>query len=729
MNSLGLSYDSSDSESEASPVRPVPPSAAKAIAVPPTTQQPSSVNPSPKLQSSTPTPIPETVAVVKEPLKDEKEPERSLDSESNQQPRDASNDPYYAVRAIPIPGYTFRMPPEATGEVNAQLQAKVEKWTHLRHTNGRRFNNQLARTQSFGNPSIMSKLIDFLGLQEHGTNLDASVFNPKASERPLFGTVVNPTTGQTSIVGGIQFTGAKEVEKGVEGGSNTGGGAGGLGSGKRSSKWDQAEQSLVMSHTGSKKPCIFYQKGGCRNGSSCPYSHSTSASGAGVGAEKRVCSCEFIGLNFLAGNCRFGSQCALSHSSPASVSAPQHHHHQHQQQPPIQTHLTTLHLPTHSDNFDDFDPTLPPVHSDFLLSNAVPFFATPPHSLATWRSDYSPEDRLPSPTDAVPLSVPAGSAHYSPEDPFPSFEQSVHLADDLYEDDLDSGDEFFQNSAGSPTQMRQSPGFMPYSVVAKPVHPVPGPSPKRGLVSGANAGTVENSSPSGGGGGVVGVGRVYNAENDELCPFAYNGLCRFADKCRYTHGLKCPRCQKYCLHPRNMELRDKHLEECANNETRNYDAASAAAEAAARMSNEMDCVVCFERVLRKRDPRFGLLTCEHCVCLECIRQWRQNEGMENAKACPICRQITHIIIPSSIWITDEAGKEAALEAYKKRMNRIDCKHYNFGEGTCPFGTSCLYRHVRKDGTVDEGRVRFVVGGQEGEARVIGAVQLFDFFNA
>ncbi|KAJ3058408.1 hypothetical protein HDU99_006815, partial [Rhizoclosmatium hyalinum] len=82
-----------------------------------------------------------------------------------------------------------------------------------------------------------------------------------------------------------------------------------------------------------------------------------------------------------------------------------------------------------------------------------------------------------------------------------------------------------------------------------------------------------------------------------------------------------------------------------------------------------------------------------------------------------------------IWITDEAGKEAALEAYKKRMNRIDCKHYNFGEGTCPFGTSCLYRHVRKDGTVDEGRVRFVVGGQEGEARVIGAVQLFDFFNA
>ncbi|KAJ3094598.1 hypothetical protein HK100_006088, partial [Physocladia obscura] len=56
------------------------------------------------------------------------------------------------------------------------------------------------------------------------------------------------------------------------------------------------------------------------------------------------------------------------------------------------------------------------------------------------------------------------------------------------------------------------------------------------------------------------------------------------------------------------------------------------------------------------------------------------------------------------------------------MNRIDCKHYNMGEGTCPFGSSCLYRHLRKDGTVDEGRVRFVVGGQEGETRVMGAVQ-------
>jgi hypothetical protein len=31
------------------------------------------------------------------------------------------------------------------------------------------------------------------------------------------------------------------------------------------------------------------------------------------------------------------------------------------------------------------------------------------------------------------------------------------------------------------------------------------------------------------------------------------------------------------------------------------------------------------------------------------------------------------------------------------MKQIDCKHFNFGEGTCPFSTSCFYRHVTKVG--------------------------------
>ncbi|KAJ3381432.1 hypothetical protein HDU84_005121 [Entophlyctis sp. JEL0112] len=56
-------------------------------------------------------------------------------------------------------------------ECDPALQAKVEKWTQLRVQSGRRFNDQLMRTPSFANPSIMSKLIEFLGLDEHGSNM------------------------------------------------------------------------------------------------------------------------------------------------------------------------------------------------------------------------------------------------------------------------------------------------------------------------------------------------------------------------------------------------------------------------------------------------------------------------------------------------------------------------------------------------------------------------------
>ena len=38
-------------------------------------------------------------------------------------------------------------------------------------------------------------------------------------------------------------------------------------------------------------------------------------------------------------------------------------------------------------------------------------------------------------------------------------------------------------------------------------------------------------------------------------------------------------------------------------------------------------------------------------------------------------------------------------------SRIDCKYYNFGEGTCPFGSSCFYAHVNRDGRREEVRCR------------------------
>ncbi|KAJ3076708.1 hypothetical protein HDU98_001170 [Podochytrium sp. JEL0797] len=424
-----------------------------------------------------------------------------------------------------------------------------------------------------------------------------------------------------------------------------------------------------------KRPyCVFFQRGQCRNGSTCPFSHAPAS-------EREVCK------SFVA--------------PPSRPAVP----------PPV----VPLLLPTTTDLYDAFDPTLPPLQADFEASRQ-------------WPQDYDPEDVLPMPAT-------------SSSNPFPEFTTSLSFDEfDVYDRPAPpptllspktpepSTNTPYSSSTTSPT--KPTNGVPSYSLVAKAVMGTTPPallSPKRTAAGFSSSGSplIRSEVPL--------ETRVHRtAENDELCPFAFNGLCRFEDKCRYTHGLKCPRCRKFCLHPRNMELRDQHLEECANSDQRRVDPADAVEEEAAaeRRSNEMDCVVCFERVLRKRDPRFGLLTCDHCVCLECIRQWRQNESMDNSKACPICRQITHIIIPSPTFLTSPTSKQLALEAYKRRMNLIECKHYNAGEGTCPFGSSCLYRHVRKDGSLDDGRVRFVVGGMEGEeVKVMGSVQLFDFFTA
>lgn len=34
------------------------------------------------------------------------------------------------------------------------------------------------------------------------------------------------------------------------------------------------------------------------------------------------------------------------------------------------------------------------------------------------------------------------------------------------------------------------------------------------------------------------------------------------------------------------------------------------------------------------------------------------------------------------------------------MAEKDCAHFDFGDGTCPFGTSCFYRHAYRDGRLE-----------------------------
>lgn len=85
---------------------------------------------------------------------------------------------------------------------------------------------------------------------------------------------------------------------------------------------------------------------------------------------------------------------------------------------------------------------------------------------------------------------------------------------------------------------------------------------------------------------------------------------------------------------------------------------------------------------------------------------------------------TPFITPSAIWLSD-AEKMDAIEKYKQALGRIPCKWWNYGQGTCPFGTSCLYLHTDRAGNVVKPELRSAQTS-DGTGVVLSAVKLSDF---
>ncbi|CAG8518464.1 703_t:CDS:2 [Paraglomus occultum] len=211
---------------------------------------------------------------------------------------------------------------------------------------------------------------------------------------------------------------------------------------------------------------------------------------------------------------------------------------------------------------------------------------------------------------------------------------------------------------------------------------------------------------SGAAGGISIDSRRY----EPLCPFAMAGICRYGDRCRNLHGLSCPKCRKLVLHPRgSVEEHQAHISSCNP-----------------IPQEDIECGICYERVLSKPDARFGLLNCDHAFCLSCIRQWRSNNTMNNQviRSCPVCRVNTYFVTPSMCWISEREEKKRVVEEYKRKCSTIPCKHFNYGNGQCPFGTSCFYAHTYPDGRKEETRIRTVCNGEE--VKVINKVRLWDF---
>ena len=123
-----------------------------------------------------------------------------------------------------------------------------------------------------------------------------------------------------------------------------------------------------------------------------------------------------------------------------------------------------------------------------------------------------------------------------------------------------------------------------------------------------------------------------------------------------------------------------------------------ATAAEAEHSATLTCSVCLELVLPRR--KFGVLpNCDHAVCHPCIRTWRgTNAQHAAARQCPECRTLSHHVVPSTVFVTQPERKAALVQAYLQKLKRTPCKHFNFGDGSCPFGSSCFYAHTARDGT-------------------------------
>ncbi|KAJ6424670.1 hypothetical protein OIU84_025440 [Salix udensis] len=214
-----------------------------------------------------------------------------------------------------------------------------------------------------------------------------------------------------------------------------------------------------------------------------------------------------------------------------------------------------------------------------------------------------------------------------------------------------------------------------------------------------------------------------------ICSFAAAGSCPRGDKCPHIHGDLCAYCGKHCLHPFRPEERDEHLKACEKKQ-KNLDLL--------KYSQEIECSVCLDRVLSKStaaERKFGLLSeCDHPFCISCIRNWRSSSptsGMDvntSLRACPICRKLSYFVIPSVIWYSSKEEKQEIVDTYKAKLRSIDCRHFDFGNGNCPFGTSCFYKHAYRDGRLEEVVLRHL-GADDGQTVIAKNIWLSDFLGS
>ncbi|EDO30911.1 predicted protein [Nematostella vectensis] len=187
---------------------------------------------------------------------------------------------------------------------------------------------------------------------------------------------------------------------------------------------------------------------------------------------------------------------------------------------------------------------------------------------------------------------------------------------------------------------------------------------------------------------------------ETLCPYITAELCSNESACPYIHLLKCDMCGEACMHPNDENQQKEHRRECLESHEKDMEHSFAI-----QRSENVTCAVCLDVVMSKpkqSERRFGILpNCIHAFCLECIRKWRKASHAEKkvVRACPICRTPSGYVVPSGVWVEEKAEKDKLIADYKSALGAKPCKYFREGKGTCPFGSSCFYKHAYPDGTI------------------------------
>ncbi|KAL4161886.1 hypothetical protein PRNP1_002437 [Phytophthora ramorum] len=178
------------------------------------------------------------------------------------------------------------------------------------------------------------------------------------------------------------------------------------------------------------------------------------------------------------------------------------------------------------------------------------------------------------------------------------------------------------------------------------------------------------------------------------CPFFLRGNCKYGEHCRLRHNPAMLQGAAAAAGARSAlrATRASGYSAAINN-------TATSAEAANRDDNQQDfmCGICFDDIVQS-GKHFGLLSCDHCFCLDCLRSWRQSKDMELEviRACPACRIPSDFIVPSLIFCKGEE-KRKVVEAYKSHLALRECKYFNGLFGSCPFGPRCFYAHRDGEG--------------------------------